>query len=61
MGQKLDLQKAKNLFSRRVQFDLPKRMSQVNELREKVRVAEMAARSKQIVSRPERPVESRPK
>jgi hypothetical protein len=60
MGQKVDLQKSNNLFSRRVQFDLPKRMSQVYELREQVRLAEMAATSKQLVSRP-RPVDSRTK
>ena len=61
MEQKVDLQKSNNLFSRRVQFDLPKRMSQVYQLRERVRLAEMAATSKQSVSRPERPVDSRTK
>jgi len=61
MGQKVDFQKGKDLFSRRIRFDLPKRMSRLNELREQVRLAEMAATSKKILSRPERPVDSRTK
>jgi hypothetical protein len=56
MGQKVDSQKSRDVFLRRVQFDLPKRMSQVNKLRKQVRLAEMAATSKQIVSRPGRTV-----
>ena len=49
MGQKVDLQNGKHLFSRRVKFDLPKKISEIHELRERVRLAEMAVK-KQIRS-----------
>jgi hypothetical protein len=53
MGQKSDRQKDKKLFSQRVEFDLPKRISEVHELRERVRLAEMAsAGTTQNISRP---------
>jgi hypothetical protein len=60
MRQEVDHQKGKDTFSRRVEFDLSKGMSQVLELRERVRLAEMAAMSK-IVSHPERQVDSQTK
>jgi hypothetical protein len=61
MGQKVEFQKRKALFSRRVEFDLPKKMSEVQELRERVRLAETAARQNQIAARPERSVDTQTK
>jgi hypothetical protein len=58
MGLKLDLQKRKALFSRQVKFDLPKKMSAIHELRERVRLAETAARQNKIAARPARPVDA---
>jgi hypothetical protein len=61
MGQKVDLQKRKVLFSRRVEFDLTEKMSEIRELREAVRLAETAAMRNQIATRPERPVDTQTK
>jgi hypothetical protein len=54
MRQKVDFEKRKVLFSRRIEFELPKKMSEVQELRARVRLAETAAKQK-IAARPERP------
>ena len=53
MGQNDNFQKRDALFSRRVRFDLPKKMSEIHKLREAVRLAEMAASKKPIDDRPE--------
>ncbi len=58
MRQKVDIQKGKTLFARRVEFDLPKKMSEINELRERIRLAQMAL-MKQTVAQPERSVDTR--
>jgi hypothetical protein len=57
MGQNVDPKKDKTLFSRRVEFDLSEKISEIHELRERVRLAEIA--SKQL--RSERPDMSRNK
>ena len=56
MGQKLDFQNREALFSRRVEVDLLSKILEIHELRERVRLAEMAAKSGRIACRPERPV-----
>ncbi len=51
MGQEIDFQKREALFGRRIKFDLPRKMSAIHELRERVRLAEMAAVKKPNVRR----------
>jgi len=58
MGNKIDFQKREALFLRRVELNLPEKMSEIRELRERIRLAEMAAIKKPIVGRPERPVDA---
>jgi hypothetical protein len=56
MRQKVNLQKRLYLYAHATELDLPKVMSEVHELRKQVRLAEAAARAKQIVAQPTRSV-----
>jgi hypothetical protein len=55
MKRTVDLRKG--LFSRRVEFDFIEKMSELQKLREQVRLAELALMRKRIGAPPERPMD----